>query len=155
MTTILTSSPDETLEFGRRLGALLEAGDVVALTGPLGSGKTTLTKGIALGLGVEDPREVTSPTFVLIHQYQGRVPIYHLDAYRLKSAAEAEALGTEEMFFGDGVVVVEWADRIAGALPPERLDVDLEVKGEAARALTLRPLGERCERLAAILGDRL
>ena len=150
---IVSNSPTETMAFGRRLGSLLGAGDIVALVGPLGSGKTTLTKGIALGLGVEEPRWVTSPTFVLVHQYEGRLPIYHVDAYRLKGEAEAEALGTEEIFFGDGVAIVEWAERIAGALPRERLEIALDIKGETAREITLGPFGKRYERLVAALGD--
>jgi len=141
------------MAFGRRLGSLLRAGDVVALVGPLGSGKTTLTKGIAQGLGVEEPRWVTSPTFVLVHQYEGRLPIYHVDAYRLKGEAEAEALGTEEIFFGDGVAIVEWAERIATALPSERLEIVLEIKGQTARELALKPFGERYADLLAALGD--
>ncbi len=149
--TITTHSRDKTLAFGRRLGELLGPGDVVALRGPLGAGKTTLNKGIAEGLGVPEPRWVTSPTFVLIHQYEGRLPVYHLDAYRLATAADAEALGTDELFFGDGVTVVEWADRIAAALPDEYLDIALEITGEEARTLTLTPLSQRYERLLARL----
>jgi len=150
--TVLSRSREETLELGRRLGRLLGPGDVVALSGPLGSGKTTLTKGLAEGLGVGEPRWVTSPTFVLVHEYEGRLPVYHLDAYRLGGAADAEALGADEMFFGSGVTIVEWADRILPALPAERLDVALEIVGEASRQLTLRPLGPRYERLLASLG---
>jgi len=149
----VSNSRAETMAFGRRLGSLLGAGDVVALVGPLGSGKTTLTKGLAEGLGVEEPRWVTSPTFVLIHQYSGRLPVYHVDAYRLEGAADAEALGTEEIFFGEGVAIVEWAERIAGALPEERLEIALEVKGQTAREFTLRPFGERYEGLLAALAE--
>lgn len=149
--TIVTGSSGDTMAFGRRLGELLEPGDVVALRGTLGSGKTTLTKGIAEGLGVEEPRWVTSPTFVLVHEYRGRIPVYHIDAYRLRSAGDAEAIAIEEMFFGDGVTVVEWAERIAAALPEERLEADLEIVGETLRQITLRPFGPRYERLLAAL----
>jgi tRNA threonylcarbamoyladenosine biosynthesis protein TsaE len=145
--TVTTGSREESLAFGRRLGELLGPGDVVALRGPLGSGKTMLTKGIAEGLGFDEPRWVTSPTFVLVHQYPGRVPVYHIDAYRLRGPADANALGMEEMFFGDGVAVVEWAERIEAALPPERLEIALEIAGEDEREISLTPLGTRYERL--------
>jgi len=145
--TLRTRSRDETIAFGRRLGELLRASDVLALSGPLGSGKTTLTKGLAVGLGVEEPRWVTSPTFVLIHEYEGRVPVYHIDAYRLRGPDDAEALGADELFFGDGVTIVEWSDRIQAALPPERLDVVLTAIGEGERELTLIPRGERYDAL--------
>jgi tRNA threonylcarbamoyladenosine biosynthesis protein TsaE len=145
--TLRTRARQETIALGRRLGELLAPADVVALSGPLGSGKTTLTKGIAEGLGVPEPRWVTSPTFVLVHEYEGRVPVYHIDAYRLSGPADAEALGADEMFFGDGVAVVEWADRIQAALPEERLDIAMAIAGEEERELTVTPWGERYERL--------
>jgi tRNA threonylcarbamoyladenosine biosynthesis protein TsaE len=145
--TIVTRSSEETVAFGRRLGRLLRAGHVVALRGPLGAGKTTLTKGLAEGLDVEDPRWVTSPTFVLIHEYEGRLPVYHIDAYRLGGSADADALGTDELMFGEGVAIVEWADRIEEALPPERLDIDLELGEGDERRLTLAPRGPAYERL--------
>jgi len=151
--SVTTHSRDETIALGRRLGELLAAGHVVALVGPLGAGKTTLTKGLAEGLGVEDGRWVTSPTFVLIHEYPGRVDVYHLDAYRLGGPDDAEALGTDELFFGEGVTVIEWADRIAAALPPERLDVRLELGEGDCRTLTFEPHGETYCRLVARLAD--
>lgn len=152
---LISHSLEDTIAFGRRLGELLGPGDVVALRGPLGSGKTTLTKGLAEGLGVPQPRWVTSPTFVLVHQYQGRLPVYHIDAYRLRGPADAEAIGTDEMFFGDGVTIVEWAERIEAALPPERLEITLEIVGEQEREITLRPLGARAESLAATLASAM
>lgn len=152
--TLITHSRDETVGLGRRLGALLGPGDVVALRGPLGAGKTTLTKGLAEGLGVPEPRWVTSPTFVLVHQYEGRVPVYHIDAYRLNGPADAEALGADEMFFGDGVTVVEWAERIAAALPEDRLEILLEHSGEEQRRVTFEPRGARFTRLIADLTAR-
>ena len=149
--TIRTRSREETIGFGRRLGERLGPGDVVALSGPLGSGKTTLTKGLAEGLGVAEPRWVTSPTFVLVHEYEGRLPIYHIDAYRLRGPADAEAMGTDEMFFGEGVAIVEWSERIAAALPDERLDIAMAIAGETERQLTLEPRGERYDRIIADL----
>ena len=145
--TLVTHSAAETMAFGERLGALLGPGDVVTLVGPLGAGKTTLTKGLAVGLGVDEPRWVTSPTFVLVHEYAGRLPVYHVDAYRLTGPDDAEAIGLEEMFYGDGVTVVEWADRILDALPPERLGVDLAHGGPDERRISLRAAGDRYEQL--------
>jgi tRNA threonylcarbamoyladenosine biosynthesis protein TsaE len=134
---------------GRRLGALLFPGAVVALVGPLGAGKTHLARSVAEGLGVADPRVVTSPTFVLIQEYAGRVPIYHFDAYRLRGSAEFVELGTQEYFEGPGVCLVEWADRVAGAMPAECLRVSLAVTGESSRRATVEALGGRYE---AVLG---
>ena len=147
--TVVTRSPEETIALGRRLGARLAAGHVVALIGPLGSGKTTLTKGLAQGLGVEDARWVTSPTFVLVHEYEGRVPVYHLDAYRLSGPADAEALGSDELLYGSGVAIVEWADRILPALPADRLELHLELGDGCERRLTFAPRGPRHERIVA------
>src|SRR5437868_15309738 len=107
----------ETVSFGHRLGALLFPGAVVALVGPLGAGKTHLVRAIAEGTGIADNRAVSSPTFVLIQEYAARLPIYHFDAYRLRSEAEFLDLGAHEYFAGNGVCLVEWADRVAGALP--------------------------------------
>jgi tRNA threonylcarbamoyladenosine biosynthesis protein TsaE len=103
--------------------------------GSLGAGKTLLTKGIAGGLGVEDPGEVTSPTFVLVNEYRGRVPIYHIDLYRLESYAEVEAIGWDEWIGGPGVTVVEWAEKMEDDLPEERVEVHLQWVGEEKRRL--------------------
>src|SRR5215470_13411924 len=103
--------------FGRRLGTFLFPGAVVALVGPLGAGKTHLVRAIALGLGLADGRLVSSPTFVLIHEYDARLPVYHFDAYRLKDEAEFLDLGVYEYFAARGVCLVEWADRVETILP--------------------------------------
>jgi tRNA threonylcarbamoyladenosine biosynthesis protein TsaE len=126
---------------GRRLGELLFPGATVALTGPLGAGKTFLARAVAEGLGVRDVRAVNSPTFVLVQEYQGRLPIYHFDVYRLRSPEEFFDLGSAEYFAGDGVCLVEWADRVERYLPRERLDVTLEYAGEAARAVRMTARG--------------
>ena len=118
-------SVNETLAFGERLGRLAAPGSVFCLYGELGAGKTVLAKGIARGAGVADEREVTSPTFVLIHEHEGRLPVYHIDAYRLHGAEELLEIGIEEHFYGRGVCIVEWADRAAAILPPDRLDITL------------------------------
>lgn len=144
---IITSSADETAGVGAKVGALLRAGDVICLYGNLGAGKTRFAKGVALGLGVKDP--VTSPTFTLINEYQGRLPFYHMDAYRLEDPLEMEELGCEEYFYGDGVTVVEWADRAPETLPEERLDITIKRRpeGEDYREITLTPRGEKYRRL--------
>ncbi len=119
---LTTRSADETRSLGKLLGSLLRAGDWLALTGPVGSGKTCLAQGILAGLGVRD--RVTSPTFMLVHHHRGRLPVWHVDAYRLASADEAEEIGLGEFVDGPGVVVLEWADRVAKWLP-EHLEVDI------------------------------
>jgi tRNA threonylcarbamoyladenosine biosynthesis protein TsaE len=127
--------------FGRRLADLLFGGAVVALVGPLGAGKTHLVRAIAQGLGVSDSRLVSSPTFVLIQEYYGRLPIYHFDAYRLKSSGEFVDLGAHEYFEGKGVCMVEWADRVEDVLPQEHLRITMQILGETARRITLEGRG--------------
>jgi len=126
-----------TTAFGRRLGELLLPGSIVALIGPLGAGKTYLVRAIAEGLGIADSRAVSSPTFVLIQEYAARLPIYHFDAYRLRSEAEFHELGVQEYFAGDGVCLVEWADRVPDSLPAEHLKIELKVTGETSREALL------------------
>ena len=135
-------SPEETLSFGDSLGKALRPGDVLALIGDLGAGKTWLTKGIARGLGVPI-EQVTSPTFVLMHVYEGRLRLAHFDAYRLRGGRDMIDLGAEEMFFGQGASVVEWADRVADALPADRLVIEMEVGGETERRMRLSATGAR------------
>ncbi len=129
--------------FGRRLGTALFPGAVVALVGPLGAGKTHLTRAVAEGLGVRNPAAVTSPTFVLIQEYPGRVPVYHFDAYRLSGPREFADLGADEYFRGDGVCVVEWADRVNTTLPVEHLRIVIEVVDESRRRFAVTAAGER------------
>ncbi len=140
-------SPDAMTALGRRLGELLFPGAVVALMGQLGAGKTFLTRAIAEGLHVADSRMVSSPTFVLIQEYPARLSIYHFDAYRLGSETEFADLGSAEFFEGDGVSIVEWADRVPGCLPPERLDVVITVTGPEARNVQLTARGPSYELL--------
>lgn len=122
-TRILSKGPDQTRNVGRLIGESAQAGDVFLLTGPLGAGKTCLTQGIAEGLGVQG--YVRSPTFVLTTQYEGRLRLYHLDLYRIDAPLEAWDLGLDEQLFGDGVCVVEWADRTPDIFPEESLWVSL------------------------------
>jgi len=140
-------TPEATQALGQRLGALLFPGAVVALVGPLGAGKTLFTRGIALGLEVAAPEQVTSPTFVLIQEYAARLPIYHFDVYRLKHLAEFEDLGALEYFAGNGVCLIEWADRVAPLLPDEHLSIDFELTGPQSRRLTLTGNGSRHQQI--------
>lgn len=136
-----TSDPDATAAVGTALATLLRPGDVVVLGGPLGAGKTRLVQGIAVGLGV--PGRVTSPTFVLVRHHTGRLPLVHVDAYRLDDAAALTTLD-DDVLADDVVTCVEWGGNVADALPPDRLDVDVAVDGDVAdapRIVTLTPRG--------------
>lgn len=123
---LISNSPGSTLDIGRIIGENLTGGQVVALTGELGTGKTCLTQGIARGLGISERYYITSPTFTLINEYPGRVPLYHMDVYRLSGSGDLEDMGYAEYFYGDGVVVVEWAEKVADILPAGALMIDLE-----------------------------
>jgi tRNA threonylcarbamoyladenosine biosynthesis protein TsaE len=137
--------------FGRRLGALLFPGAVIAMIGRLGAGKTHLTRAIAEGLNVRNPAVVTSPTFVLIQEYAAKLPIHHFDAYRLRDEREFLDLGADEYFAGDGVCIVEWADRVPGAMPAERLEIHIEPIEDTGRRLDVTGHGPRHAALAAAL----
>nr|MBA5588802.1 tRNA (adenosine(37)-N6)-threonylcarbamoyltransferase complex ATPase subunit type 1 TsaE [Anaerobacillus isosaccharinicus]QOY37803.1 tRNA (adenosine(37)-N6)-threonylcarbamoyltransferase complex ATPase subunit type 1 TsaE [Anaerobacillus isosaccharinicus] len=134
-----TSSPEETMELANRLGKLLEPSSVITLEGDLGAGKTHFTKGLAKGLEVK--RTVNSPTFTIIKEYKGRMPLYHMDVYRVCEADED--LGFDEYFYGDGVTVVEWASLINEQLPAERLAIEIKHGGEDKREIFINPKGER------------
>jgi len=135
---MISKSVEETIETGARLAKTLKRGDVVALVGNLGAGKTVFTKGIAKGLGVRNPRYVNSPTFVLIKEYKGRLPLYHFDLYRLNTTNILDAESYEEYFYGDGVTVIEWADKIRKLLPPKYVEVRLAVAGESRRKIEIK-----------------
>ncbi len=148
-----TISAEETAILGEKLGSLLNAGDLICLYGSLGAGKTRFAQGVARGLGIEGT--VTSPTFTLINEHYGRLPFFHMDVYRLDSAAEMDDLGYEEFFYGGGVTLVEWAEKIGGLLPEERLDISIDrtPEGEDFRQVTLSPRGERYRLLIKELKD--
>ncbi len=129
------------MELGRQIGRRLQGGEIFAICGPLGSGKTHLIKGIAAGAGAEDLTSVTSPTFVIVNQYPGRLDIYHIDAYRLNSLAEFEALGFDDLCYPRSVVLVEWADKIESALHDTNyIRVDLAHGGTRKRIINIRNL---------------
>jgi tRNA threonylcarbamoyladenosine biosynthesis protein TsaE len=143
-----------TMAFGRRLAPLLFPSAVVALIGQLGAGKTHLVRAVAEGLDIADSRIVNSPTFVLIQEYQARLPIYHFDAYRLRSPAEFVDLGAHEYFAGDGVCLIEWADRVEECLPKEHLRILLEITGETSRDLKIEARGEKHAGIVNVLSAR-
>lgn len=146
----IAHSVEETQEFAFRLAEKLKENDVIALEGDLGAGKTTFTKGIAKGLGIT--RTVNSPTFTIVKEYQGRLPLYHMDVYRLEDTLED--LGFDEYFEGGGVTVIEWAHLIQPQLPHELLWIYLYHQGESERKIVLEPVGERYEQLCKeIIGE--
>jgi tRNA threonylcarbamoyladenosine biosynthesis protein TsaE len=149
--SLAIDAPDlaATESLGRRIGALLFPGAVIALVGQLGAGKTHLTRAIAEGLGARNPAAVNSPTFVLIQEYPARLPIYHFDAYRLSGPREFTDLGVDEYFTGGGVSIVEWADKVGPAMPPECLTIAISILGPTARRFELSAGGARYEAVLA------
>jgi tRNA threonylcarbamoyladenosine biosynthesis protein TsaE len=140
---ITTCSPEETIEFGQRIGSQLRGGEVIAVCGPLGSGKTHLIKGIASGAGAEDSREVNSPTFVIVNEYSGRLDIYHIDAYRLNSVSEFEMLGFDDYCYPQSIVLIEWADKVESAI--QRIDcirIELKHAGQTERKIHVKNIPE-------------
>lgn len=150
---IISHSPKETQAIGRILGSSAEAGDIFLLVGGLGAGKTCLTQGIVWGLGVDE--YARSPTFVLVSQYHGRLTLYHMDLYRLDTIEEIIDLGLDEYLFGDGVCVVEWAEKAAELFPEQHVLVWLDYIDETSRRLTLTGNGVRHDRLIAALKSAL
>ncbi len=149
--TTQTSNPEQTQRLAEQLGRLLRPGDVVALVGDLGSGKTLFSQGLARGLQVPQTFYITSPTFAIINEYPGRIPFYHLDLYRLNATTEFSELGLEEILYGQGAVAIEWAERLGEYLPAERLEVHLKLEGETGRKLIFYACGPNSlTRLAAL-----
>lgn len=142
-----------TRRFGEVIGEHLQRGDVVALVGELGTGKTCLTAGIALGLRVPEVYPITSPTFTLINEYPGRLPLYHLDVYRLSGTLDLEEMGYEEYFYGDGVVVIEWAEKIKDLLPPCTLLVEFTYIDDNNRRLVITGEAGKVAKIAKALGN--
>ncbi|HLD70103.1 MAG TPA: tRNA (adenosine(37)-N6)-threonylcarbamoyltransferase complex ATPase subunit type 1 TsaE [Candidatus Omnitrophota bacterium] len=133
---ILSNHSNETLKLGKKISSGLKAGDIVCLFGDLGSGKTTFVKGLAQGLGIEAD-VVNSPTFVLLNVHEGKLPLYHFDLYRLEDVKEILALGYEEYFYGEGITVVEWAERLKNLMPRQYLQVKFFHRGENQRLIKL------------------
>jgi tRNA threonylcarbamoyladenosine biosynthesis protein TsaE len=141
-----TNSPEETIELGRKLGSQLKGGEIIALCGPLGSGKTHLIKGIAAGLGAEDSTIVNSPTFVIVNEYTGRLDIYHIDAYRLNSISEFEMLGFDDFCYPHSVVLIEWADKIESAIGMiNYISIDIQHIGQNTRKIIISNTPEYIE----------
>ena len=136
--TLPSDSAWATRRIGEALGKVLARGDLLALVGELGAGKTEMVKGIAAGLGCEESAAVTSPTYVLLREYPGRLWLYHFDFYRLKSEREVEGIGYEEYFDGDGVSVVEWADKFPAIFPKRTLWIKLSIAGDTRREIELK-----------------
>ncbi|MEA3490086.1 MAG: tRNA (adenosine(37)-N6)-threonylcarbamoyltransferase complex ATPase subunit type 1 TsaE [Candidatus Omnitrophota bacterium] len=150
--TITTNSPEETVEVASRLAAELREGDLVALVGELGAGKTMFVKGVARGLGVRDPLYVNSPSFVVLKEYHGRKDLYHFDIYRLDLKSFCETLDYERYFYGNGITVVEWAEKIADILPEEYLEVGIEYADHSERKLNFKSVGKRFDALLEKMG---
>ncbi len=135
------------MTLGRSLGQSLFPGAVVGLIGPLGSGKTHFVRAVAEGLEIPDSRVVTSPTFVLIQEYNARLPIFHFDTYRLSKEVEFKDLGVDEYYTAGGVCLIEWADRVSASLPEERLEITIRIEGETTRVFGFCAYGAAHERL--------
>ncbi len=138
---------DQTISFGRHIGTIAQPGDVILLTGDLGAGKTTLTQAIGKGLEVDPSCYITSPTFSLLHEYPGRLPLYHMDLYRLAGEEEIEELGFEEYIYGHGLTIIEWPDRLGDLTPENYLEIDITSPTPDSRILTLTAHGEMTPRL--------
>lgn len=154
MFSVITSSPEQTWRIGELLGKMLAPGDTICLYGDLGAGKTSISYGIALGLEVRD-QYITSPTFTFVNEYQGRVPLYHIDLYRLNDPVELENIGFDEYIDSDGVTVIEWADRAEDELPVERLSIYLSHVDNHSREIGFLAEGERYEKLLEELKQNL
>ena len=151
--TVISGNPEETFLIGKIIGENLTVADVVALIGELGAGKTCLTQGIAKGIGVPESSHVTSPSFTLINEYKGRVMLYHFDLYRLRGRGDIEDMGYEEYFFGEGVSVIEWADKIKDILPEQTTFISIKNIDENKREIVISGNKEKMIRIAEALNS--
>ena len=147
--TIISKSPEETKKLGEDIGKLVRAGDLLAFYGELGAGKTCFIQGISQQLEVKD--YVTSPSFTIINEYRGKIPIYHFDLFRLNNAEEILELGYKEYFYGEGLTVIEWAEKIEEYLPKEHLKIDIKFEDHYKRTITFIPQGDRFEKILKAL----
>lgn len=136
--TVTTRSAEETIRLGEKIARRLKPGGIVALSGDLGAGKTTLVKGIAKGLGVKNYRYVNSPSFVLVKEYKGKIPLFHFDVYRLNNLKEIEDIGYEDYLARRGVVVIEWSSKMSRILPKEHFDIALKIKNSNERIISVK-----------------
>jgi len=143
---IETNSPSETSRLGEQLARQCKGGEIFCLSGNLGSGKTTFTKGLAKGLKI-DEKKVNSPTFVIMNAYEGKVPLYHFDFYRFEKLEEIGGVGYDEFLYGNGVAVIEWAERFGALMPPERLEFKFTYEGEAKRSIEFKAYGKKYQDL--------
>lgn len=144
---ITTRSEEDTIEIAQNLENEKFPNMIICLNGDLGSGKTLFTKGFAESLGIKEP--ITSPTFTIIKEYDAKLPLYHMDVYRLDG--NVDGIGIEEYFNKDGIVIIEWADTIRDILPNERLDINFKVVNDSTRNLTIKPHGEKYEEICEVL----
>ena len=146
---VISHSPEQTQQFGVNIGKLARRGDIVLLVGSLGAGKTCLTQGIAWGLGIEE--YAVSPTFVIVRELYGRLPLYHIDLYRLDHIEEITELGMDEYLYGNGVCVIEWAEKGLSILPPEHLLIQVSFLSDTDRTFQFKPSGKRYRDMTAQL----
>lgn len=135
MLEFTTKTSEETIELGFKIGQKLKKGNIIAMQGTLAAGKTTITKGIAKALEITDT--ITSPTFCLISEYYGKMPLYHMDVYRLEGSEDFENLGTEDMLYGDGVCIIEWSEKIMDSLPKETIIINIQPQGDGSRKIQI------------------
>ena len=133
--TFTTKTPEETIDLGRRIGKKLVKGDIIAMQGTLAAGKTTITKGIAEALDITDT--ITSPTFCLISEYYGKMPLYHMDVYRLEGGEDFVNLGTDDMLYGDGVSIIEWSEKIMDELPKRTIILKITPHDDGTRTIEI------------------
>jgi len=150
----VTTSVQKTVWLGKQLGVQLQDGDIIALVGDLGGGKTWFTKGVAMALGI-NPDTIVSPTFTLVNEFDGKYKLFHIDLYRLKDKAEIIALDLDEYFSGQGIVVVEWADRWPGELPGETIEVALHIVDEHTRELGFSTSHPRAKKIIRALKEKV